>query len=37
MLRKLLRDEQWRRIEYLLPGIARDPGCTAKDTAALTP
>lgn len=31
MLRKLLRDDQWRRIEQLLPGKASDPGCTAKD------
>lgn len=31
MLRKLLRDDQWRRIEHLLPGKASDPGCTAKD------
>lgn len=31
MLRKLLRDDQWCRIEHLLPGKASDPGCTAKD------
>jgi transposase len=31
MNRKMLRDEQWARIEHLLPGKASDPGCTAKD------
>src|SRR5437016_379899 len=31
MVQKLLRDNQWRRIEQLLPGKASDPGCTAKD------
>lgn len=32
MDRKMLRDDQWARIEHLLPGKASDPGCTAKDT-----
>ncbi len=27
----MLRDDQWARIEHLLPGKAGDPGCTAKD------
>ena len=27
----MLRDDQWARIEHLLPGKASDPGCTAKD------
>ena len=31
MDRKMLRDDQWERIEQLLPGKASDPGCTAKD------
>ena len=31
MNRKMLRDDQWDRIEHLLPGKASDPGCTAKD------
>lgn len=31
MNRKMLRDDQWARIEHLLPGKASDPGCTAKD------
>ena len=31
MDRKMLRDDQWERIEPLLPGKATDPGCTAKD------
>lgn len=31
MDRKMLRDDQWKRIEQLLPGKASDPGCTAKD------
>lgn len=31
MDRKMLRDEQWERIEQLLPGKASDPGVTAKD------
>ena len=31
MDRKMLRDEQWARIEQLLPGKTSDPGCTAKD------
>jgi len=31
MPRKILRDDQWGRIENLLPGKASDPGVTAKD------
>ena len=31
MDRKMLRDDQWERIEPLVPGKASDPGCTAKD------
>ena len=31
MDRKMLRDDQWERIEQLLPGKASDPGRTAKD------
>ena len=31
MDRKMLRDDQWERIENLLPGKASDRGCTAKD------
>lgn len=28
----MLRDDQWARVEPLLPGKASDPGCTAKDS-----
>lgn len=28
--RKVLRDEQWERVEQLLPGKVSDPGRTAK-------
>lgn len=31
MLRKQLRDDQWSRIEQMLPGKASDRGVTAKD------
>ena len=31
MDRKMLRDDQWERIEQLLPGKATDRGVTAKD------
>jgi transposase len=31
MVRKRLRDDQWERIENLLPGKASDPGRTAAD------
>lgn len=31
MPRKMLRDDQWERIENLLPGKATDVGVTAKD------
>ena len=31
MPRKILRDDQWHRIEHLLAGKASDPGVTAKD------
>lgn len=31
MDRKMLRDDQWERIEHLLPGKATDRGVTAKD------
>ena len=31
MPRKMLRDDQWERIENLLPGKATDCGVTAKD------
>lgn len=31
MPRKLLRDDQWERIEGLLPGKVSDPGATGKD------
>jgi len=31
MNRKMLRDDQWARIEHRLPGKASDPDCTAKD------
>jgi transposase len=27
----MLRDDQWERIELLLPGKASDPGRTARD------
>jgi transposase len=30
-MRKMLRNDQWERIEHLLPGRASDPGTTAKD------
>jgi transposase len=30
-MRKMLRNDQWERIEDLLPGKASDPGVTAKD------
>jgi putative transposase len=30
-MRKMLRNDQWERIEHLLPGKATDPGATAKD------
>ena len=30
-MRKMLRDDQWERIEHLLPGKASDRGVTAKD------
>ena len=30
-MRKILRNEQWRRIEALLPGKVSDPGRTAAD------
>lgn len=30
-MRKMLRNDQWERIEQLLPGKASDPGATAKD------
>ena len=30
-MRKMLRNDQWERIEHLLPGKARDCGVTAKD------
>jgi putative transposase len=30
-MRKMLRNDQWERIEHLLPGKAGDPGTTAKD------
>ena len=30
-MRKLLRNDQWERIEHLLPGKASDCGVTAKD------
>ena len=30
-MRKMLRNDQWERIERLLPGKATDPGTTAKD------
>lgn len=31
MPRKLLRDDQWERIQGLLPGKVTDPGVTGKD------
>ncbi len=31
MARKMLRNDQWERIEHLLPGKASDCGVTAKD------
>ncbi len=31
-IRRLLRDDQWRRIEHTLPGKASDPGRTAADS-----
>lgn len=31
MARMMLRDDQWERIEHLLPGKASDRGVTAKD------
>jgi transposase len=30
-MRKMLRNDQWERIEHLLPGKSSDPGATAKD------
>ena len=30
-MRKMLRNDQWERIEHLLPGKASDAGATAKD------
>ena len=30
-MRKMLRNDQWERIEHLLPGKATDRGATAKD------
>lgn len=30
-MNRMLRDDQWARIEHLLPGGSSDPGCTAKD------
>jgi transposase len=30
-MRKMLRNDQWERIEHLLPGKAGDSGVTAKD------
>lgn len=30
-MRKMLRNDQWERIEHLLPGKGSDPGATAKD------
>ncbi|MDI3462921.1 MAG: Transposase [Nitrospira sp.] len=32
MARRELRDDQWKRIQALLPGKAGDPGRTARDT-----
>jgi transposase len=31
MRRHEIKDDQWARIEHLLPGKAGDPGVTAKD------
>lgn len=31
MVRTMLRDDQWERIEPMLPGKASDPGRTARD------
>jgi len=31
MIRKILTDDQWQRIENLLPGKSSDAGITAKD------
>ena len=31
MIRKILDDDQWQRIEHLLPGKSSDAGATAKD------
>jgi transposase len=31
MVRKILRDDQWERIEQMLPGKKSDRGCTAAD------
>ena len=31
MARKMLRNEQWQRIEAMLPGKATDPGRTGAD------
>ena len=31
MVRKVLTDARWKKIEQLLPGKESDPGCTAKD------
>jgi transposase len=31
MIRTLISDAQWKRIEHLLPGKAGDPGRTAAD------
>jgi hypothetical protein len=36
MDRKMLRDDQWERIEQLLPGKASDRGCTARTTGGLS-
>jgi hypothetical protein len=27
----MLRNDQWERLEQLLPGKVGDPGCTARD------
>jgi hypothetical protein len=35
MPRKMLRDDQWQRIEQLLPGKATDQGVTARDIGCL--
>lgn len=31
MVRKILRDDQWKRIEQMLPGKSGDPGRTGED------